>query len=181
MCTIPESPTQFFSLCRSMLWSTVSNATLRSSSTSTDILPDLELRRISFIILIILRWRVSEKLWKRAANAKVDAKQPFKCKQQSHGCVCDMNQLVPSRLTLRYIISYVKNPSAYTRGANSALPGHFPSEFSSNPNQTHLNQVIIVFKTTRRLRAGEFFQGWSKSLQESGLEEPVCLSLAYTI
>ncbi len=56
--------------------------------------------------------------------------------------------------------------------ANSALPGHFPSEFSFNPNQTHLNQVIIVFKTTRRLRAGEFFQGWSKSLQESGLEGP---------
>ncbi len=42
---------------------------------------------------------------------------------------------------------------------NLALPGHFPSEFSSNPNQTHLNQVIIVFKTTRRLRAGEFFSG----------------------
>ncbi len=42
--TISESPTQFSSLCRSMLWPTVSNAPLRSSSTSTDILPVSELR-----------------------------------------------------------------------------------------------------------------------------------------
>ncbi len=35
-----------------MLWSTVSNAALRSSSTSTDILPESELKRISFIILM---------------------------------------------------------------------------------------------------------------------------------
>ncbi len=34
----------------------------------------------------------------------------------------------------------------------SGPSGHFPSEFSSNPNQTHLNQLIIVFKTTRRLQ-----------------------------
>ncbi len=39
-------------------------------------------------------------------------------------------------------------------------------------NQTHLNQLIIVFKTTRRLQAGEYYQGWIKSLQESGLEGP---------
>ncbi len=55
--------------------------------------------------------------------------------------------------------------------ANLAIPGHFPSEFSSNPNQTHLKQLIIVFKTARRLQAGEFYQGWVKSLQEM-LEEP---------
>ncbi len=34
----------------------------------------------------------------------------------------------------------------------SGPSGHFPSEFSSNPNQTHLNQLIIVFKTTRRIQ-----------------------------
>ncbi len=28
----------------------------------------------------------------------------------------------------------------------------------------------IIFKTTRRLQAGEFYQGWTKSLQECGLE-----------
>ncbi len=58
------------------------------------------------------------------------------------------------------------------RWANSALPGRFPSEFSSNPNQTHLNQLIIDFKTNRRLQAGEFYQGWIKSMQESGKEGP---------
>ncbi len=36
-----------------------------------------------------------------------------------------------------------------------------PVEFSSNPNQTHLNKLIKVFRITR-LQAGEFFfQGWS--------------------
>ncbi len=49
---IPESPTQFSGLSRSMLWLTVSNAALRSSSTSTDILPESELKGISFIILM---------------------------------------------------------------------------------------------------------------------------------
>ncbi len=66
----------------------------------------------------------------------------------------------------------LKTPGLKHGRANSALPGQFPSEFSANPIQTHLNQLIIVFKTTRRLQAGEFYQGWIKSLQESGLEGP---------
>ncbi len=61
--------------------------------------------------------------------------------------------------------------------ANSAFPGHFPSEFSSNPNQTHLNQVIIVFKTTRRLRAGEFFQDGANLCRKVAWKGQVCLSL----
>ena len=35
---MPESPTQFFNLCKSIVWSTVSNAALRSSSISIEIL-----------------------------------------------------------------------------------------------------------------------------------------------
>ncbi len=46
----PRKPTQFSSLSRSMLWSTVSNTVLRSSSTSTDIFS--EFKWISFIILM---------------------------------------------------------------------------------------------------------------------------------
>ncbi len=49
----------------------------------------------------------------------------------------------------------------------SLLSGYAPG---SNPNQTHMKQLIIVFKTTRRLQAGDLYQGWVKSLQESGLE-----------
>ncbi len=38
---------------------------------------------------------------------------------------------------------------------------HFPAEFSSSPNQTHLSKLIKVFRITRTLQAGEFDQGWS--------------------
>ncbi len=37
--TVPESPTQFSSLSGNMLWSTVSNAALRSSNSETETLP----------------------------------------------------------------------------------------------------------------------------------------------
>jgi len=46
--------------------------------------------------------------------------------------------------------------------ANSVLEGHCPAEFSSNSNQIHLNQLVIVFKLTRatgEVKAGEFNQG----------------------
>ncbi len=61
--------------------------------------------------------------------------------------------------------------------ANSALRGHFHSDFSSNPNQTHLNQLTIVFKTTIRVQAGEFYQGWIKSLHQTLAHH--CSSLYY--
>ncbi len=38
---------------------------------------------------------------------------------------------------------------------------HFPAEFSSNPNQTHLNMLINVFRIIRKLQEGEYDQGWS--------------------
>ena len=50
--TVPDSPTQCSSQWRRMAWSTVSNAALRSSKTSTDALCESELRRISFKTLI---------------------------------------------------------------------------------------------------------------------------------
>ncbi len=33
-------------------------------------------------------------------------------------------------------------------------------EFSSNPNHTHLNKLIKVFRITRKLQASDFGQGW---------------------
>ncbi len=52
------------------------------------------------------------------------------------------------------------------------LEGHCPANFSSNPNQTHLNQLIKLFRITSKLQAGEFDQGWSKTLQDSGPPGP---------
>ncbi len=36
-----------------------------------------------------------------------------------------------------------------------------PTEFSSNPNQTHLRMLINVFRIIRKSQVGEFDQGWS--------------------
>ncbi len=36
---------------------------------------------------------------------------------------------------------------------------HFPAEFSSNPNQTHLSMLINVFRIFRKSQVGEFDQG----------------------
>ncbi len=44
---------------------------------------------------------------------------------------------------------------------NLAHEIHFPAEFSSNPNQTHLSMLISVFKIIRKSQVGEFDQGWS--------------------
>ncbi len=40
--------------------------------------------------------------------------------------------------------------------ATSVLEGRCPAEFSSNPNQTHMNKLINVFKITRKLQTGVF-------------------------
>ncbi len=52
------------------------------------------------------------------------------------------------------------------------LEGHCPVNFSSNPNQTHLNQLIKLFRITSKLQAGEVDQGWSKTMQDSGPPGP---------
>ncbi len=43
-----------------------------------------------------------------------------------------------------------------THSRVSQLEVHFPAEFSSNPNQSHLNKLIKVFRINRKLQAGEF-------------------------
>ncbi len=45
--------------------------------------------------------------------------------------------------------------------SNLAHEIHFPAEFSSNLNQTHLSMLIRVFKIIRKSQVGEFDQGWS--------------------
>ncbi len=37
---------------------------------------------------------------------------------------------------------------------------HFPAEFSSNPNQTHLSMLINVCRIIRKSQVGEFDQDW---------------------
>ncbi len=57
-------------------------------------------------------------------------------------------------------------------------PGELrPTDFSSNPNQTHLNQLITVFKATCSFQTGVLEQGWNWNLQDdsspgAGLEIP---------
>ncbi len=38
---------------------------------------------------------------------------------------------------------------------------HFPAEFSSDSNQTHLSMLIDVFRIIRQAQVGEFDQRWS--------------------
>ncbi len=45
--------------------------------------------------------------------------------------------------------------------SNLAGEIHFPAEFSSNPNQTHLSVLINVFRIIRKSQEGEFDQGLS--------------------
>jgi len=44
-----------------------------------------------------------------------------------------------------------QNSTTYTRGAQPC-----PTQFISNPNQTHLRQPIKVFRVTWKLKAGVF-------------------------
>ncbi len=50
--------------------------------------------------------------------------------------------------------SRIGHPWSRTGLGNFGPGGHCPAEFSSNPNQTYLNKLINVFKTTRKLQAG---------------------------
>ncbi len=45
--------------------------------------------------------------------------------------------------------------------SNLSREVHFPAEFSSNPNQTHLSMLINAFRIIRKSQVGEFDQGWS--------------------
>ncbi len=61
-------------------------------------------------------------------------------------------------------ISILKSQEAISLAQGSSnldLESHFPAEFSCNPNQTHLNMLINVFRIIRKSQTGEFDQGWS--------------------
>jgi len=38
---------------------------------------------------------------------------------------------------------------------------NFPAEFGSNLDQTHMHKLIKVFRSIRKLQAGELERGWS--------------------
>ncbi len=57
------------------------------------------------------------------------------------------------------------------------LESYPPTDFSSNPNQAHLKQLIKVLKATCKLQTGVLEQGFNWNLQDSsslgaGLEIP---------
>ncbi len=81
----------------------------------------------------------------------------------------DWSGLVLSTQNLSYNSEFVHLPSWYRP---LVLKGHCPANFSSNPNQTHLNQLIKLFRITNKQQAGVFDQGWSKTLQDSGPPGP---------
>ncbi len=58
-----------------------------------------------------------------------------------------------------------RNPAIYyvcNAGVGNVGPeGRCPAEFSSIPNQTHLNKLIKVFRNTRATGRWGLFQGWS--------------------
>ncbi len=64
--------------------------------------------------------------------------------------------LLPLRVPHRHIrFAFFTNPQ------NMAHEIHFPTEFSSNPNQTHPSMLINFFRIFRKPQVGELDQGWS--------------------
>ncbi len=51
--------------------------------------------------------------------------------------------------------------------------------FSSNPNQTHLNKLIKVFRITRAIGRWVFFRVGAKLCRTSALQDRRCLPLVY--
>ncbi len=49
----------------------------------------------------------------------------------------------------------------FHESSNMAHEIHFPTEFSSNPNQTHPSMLINFFMIFRKPQVGELDQGWS--------------------
>lgn len=68
--------------------------------------------------------------------------------------------LLPLRVPHRHIRFCLFHESS-----NMAHEIHFPTEFSSNPNQTHPSMLINFFRIFRKPQVGELDQGWSWSLQ----------------
>ncbi len=60
-----------------------------------------------------------------------------------------------------YTVQTIFSITLHQGYSNLAREIHFPAEFSSNPNQTHLSMLIDVFRIIRKSQLGEFDQGWS--------------------
>ncbi len=58
------------------------------------------------------------------------------------------------------VLCGTKNGSSMQGYSNLAREIHFPAEFNSNPNQTHLSMLINVFRIIIKSQVGEFDQGW---------------------
>ncbi len=78
-------------------------------------------------------------------------------------CVCVCAQYISAgEVTLRAKIKFVfiDDDDDIVQGySNLACEVHFPAEFSSNPNQTHLSMLINAFRIIRKSQVGEFDQG----------------------
>ncbi len=67
---------------------------------------------------------------------------------------------------------------------NSVLEGRCPAEFCSNPNQTHLKQLIKLLlgnRHTRNFHAGVLRQVGAKLCRTPALQDQVWTSLVYVI
>ncbi len=119
----------------------------------------------------------------RVSYCKIQDLNLFLVHFQEIGCVCfcsniwqhcfagtDRQQSKKERVD-----SFIAEETTFVRPGvlNPGPRGPLSCNFSSNPNQTHLNQLIKLFRITSKLQeAGEFDQGWSKTLQDSGPPGP---------
>ncbi len=80
-------------------------------------------------------------------------------------CVCVCAQYISAgEVTFREKTKFVfiDDDDDIVQGySNLSREVHFPAEFSSNPNQTHLSMLINAFRIIRKSQVGEFDQGWS--------------------
>ncbi len=60
------------------------------------------------------------------------------------------------------------NIDPFQRSSAPLLGSHYPGEFSSNPNQTHLKQLIKLFRITWNYTCRCAEAGWKYTLQDSG-------------
>ncbi len=79
-----------------------------------------------------------------------------------HGPFCFFynSKLGPHLLPLR-VLTATFVFCLFHESSNMAHEIHFPTEFSSNPNQTHPSMLIKFFRIFRKPQVGELDQGWS--------------------
>jgi len=82
---------------------------------------------------------------------------------------------VPAPLKERKIqtsIKYFHSKTIYIvhGSSNPVLEGHWPEEYSFNPNKAHLNKTVKVFKVTEKFQVSEFDHGWAKLCRTVALQ-----------